>query len=106
MQLSLPVSRDEASRSRHGLVKGMVAWRSQRRTVKKLLARVIPKPILTGLEALHDPMSAVGRMPAGMLGRRRVAAADVPTPRTALKVEPPTSGCEALEAACATGRCT
>src|SRR5690348_15408547 len=79
----------------------MVPGRSECRTVKKLLARVIPEPVLTGLEALDDGMTAVGRMPAGVLGRRRVAAADVTAGRTTPKVEPPASRCEALEAACA-----
>src|SRR6516165_1667103 len=61
--------------------------------------RVAPEPRLAGLEAPDERVPGGGRMGAGVLGRRRVAAADVPALRTPAQVEPPAPNIVALGAA-------
>jgi probable F420-dependent oxidoreductase len=62
----------------------------------------IPEPRFIRLEALHNRVTGLGCMVAGMLGRRRIAAADV-TAMAPPEMEPPATGCETLRAARATG---
>src|SRR5690349_7622341 len=66
--------------------------------------RVAPEPRLARLEAPDQRVPGGGRMVAGMLGRRGVAAADVPALRTAAQVEPPAPDFVALGAARPAGR--
>src|SRR5581483_6204342 len=64
-----------------------------------VLARVVPEPGLARLEALHDRVPGLGRVPARVLLRRRVAAADMPALRAPAQVHPPAAGGLALDAA-------
>jgi hypothetical protein len=64
-----------------------------------LLAGVIPEPGLAGLEALDDWMAGVRRVMAGVLGRGRVATADMPAAGAPTEVEPPAAGRQAFDAA-------
>ncbi len=99
VQLSFPASGHAAGWSRHRLIERVVIWRSQAGTVEVLLPRVVPEPVLTGLVAPDDRVAHLGGVVAGMLGWRRVATADVTAMRATAKVEPPTAGCQALDAA-------
>ena len=67
VQLALPVRWHAASRTRHGLAERMVMRRSEDGTLEHLLGRVIPEPVLAGLEALDDRMAFSGGMPARVL---------------------------------------
>lgn len=102
--MSLPVSRHATPRSRDRLVDRMVMWRRQLWTVDVLLRRVVEEPVLAGLIALDDGVSAFLRMVARVLGWGGVAATDVTAACASTKVEPPTAGRKALDAACAAGR--
>ena len=102
--MSLPVSRHATPRSRDRLVDRMVMWRRQLWTVDVLLRRVVEEPVLAGLIALDDGVSAFLRMVARVLGWGGVAATDVTAVRASTKVEPPTPTREALDAARAAGR--
>jgi hypothetical protein len=52
----------------------------------------VPKPRFTGFKTLHDGMAGGKEMLARVLGRRTVAAANVPAFRTAAKMKPPGAG--------------
>jgi hypothetical protein len=94
VQVALPVSRHTAGRSGHRLCQRVVLRRSKDRAVGVLLRGVVPEPVLVRLEASDDGMPSFGRVSAGVLGRRRIAAADVPAVSAAPQVEPPAgSGC-------------
>ena len=67
MQESLPVPGDPAGGSWHGLFGGVMPGRGQVRTFEELLCRVVPEPILVGLEALSDAVSGVGGVVARVL---------------------------------------
>jgi hypothetical protein len=70
-----------------------------------LLAGVVPEPGLAGLEALDDRMAGVRRVMAGVLGWRRVAAADMTAASASTEVEPPAAGRQAFDAAGPAGLC-
>jgi len=93
MQAALPVSRHAPGRSGHRLRQRVVFRRSQDRAVGVLLRGVAPEPVLVRLEASDDWMPGVGCVVAGVLRRRRIAAADVPAMGAAPQVEPPAAGC-------------
>jgi hypothetical protein len=65
--MSLPVSWHATLRSRDRLVERMVMWRRQLWTVDVLLSRVVEEPVLAGLIALDDGVSAFLRMVARVL---------------------------------------
>ena len=107
---SAPVWRDPTGRTGGGLVDRMVVGRSQPRSIERALRHEVPEPVLAGLEALRDAVARLVGVPAGMLGRRRVTAADMATGRAASEVEPPAAARGAFDAArparCArSGRC-
>jgi hypothetical protein len=64
----------------------------------------VPKPCFARFEALHDGMAGGVEMLARMLGRRAIAAADVPAFRTAAQMKPPAAGGQTLYASRSTGR--
>src|ERR671914_491728 len=105
MELALPVEWHSTHRARHRLVERVVARRSQRRTFEILLGGVVPEPVLAGLVTLDDRVLALVGMARSVLGRRRVATSDVAASSAAPKMEPPSVGREALEAARAARRC-
>jgi len=78
--------------------------RSQGRTLTVLLDGIAPEPVLAWLEALNERVAGILRMPAGVLGWRRVAAPDVAARGATPEVEPPAIGGEALDAARSAGR--
>ena len=84
---------------RRRLIERMVTRRRELRTAEVLLPRVIPEPGLARLVALDDRMLDVERMAARVLRGRRVAAADVAAMGAPAQVEPPATGCQALDAA-------
>ena len=67
MELPLPTRRHAAGRSWHWLVERVVMRRSEDGALQELFGRVIPEPVLAGLEALDDRMAFGGGMPARML---------------------------------------
>src|SRR5436190_12156300 len=104
VQQSLPAWGDPAGGARHGLLQRVVPRRDQLRTLEKLLGRVVPEPILAGLEALGDGMAGSGGVAACMLRGRRVAAADVAAAGAAAEVKPPAPRGEAFHASRAARR--
>ena len=66
----------------------MARWR-ELRSLGVLLSLVVPKPLLTGLEAAHNRMARRRRMMRRMLGRRAVAAADMTALCATAEVQPP-----------------
>src|SRR5258707_6968746 len=102
--MALPVRWHAPGRSGHGLVERVVVRRSENGTLEELLGRVIPEPVLAGLEALDDRVAFSAGMPTRMLRRRRVAAADMPALCAPAEMEPPAVGGEALDAPRATRR--
>src|SRR5689334_21280439 len=97
VQLRTPVAGHAARRAGHWLVGGMVLRRRQFRAaaVHPVLG-VAPEPRLARLEAPDQRVPGGGRVGAGVLRWRGVAAADVPAERTAAQVEPPAPGLVAL----------
>src|SRR4051812_25119098 len=79
-------------------------WADQLGAVDRLLAGEVPEPVLAGLEATYHGVASSGGMFGGVLTGRRVATANVPTPRAATQVKPPTVGSQALHAAAAARR--
>ena len=69
VQESLPVPGDPAGGSRHRLFGGVMPGRGQVRPFEELLCRVVPEPILVGLEALRDAVPGVGGVVACVLRR-------------------------------------
>jgi hypothetical protein len=67
VQLPLPVRRHSAGWPGYGLVERMVMRRSEDGTLEELLGRVIPEPVLAGLEALGDRMVVRGGVSTRML---------------------------------------
>lgn len=104
MQLVLPVGRHPTGRSGHGLVQRVVVRWRQRRSFEVLLARVVPEPVLARFVAVDDRMPGVVGVVAGVLRRRRVAAADATAVGTPTEMEPPAAGRLAVDAARPTGR--
>ena len=103
MQVELPVGRDPVARARRGLVDRVRGRRGELGPVDVPFGAEVPEPGLTGLEAAHDRVPGLGRVRTGMLGRRGVAAPDVPALGAAAQVEPPPAGVLALCAAGAAG---
>jgi hypothetical protein len=50
------------------LVERVMAGRRHDWTDYVLLYRVVPEPVLAGLETLHDRVPGIGRMVTGVLG--------------------------------------
>src|ERR1700690_1828874 len=98
MELVLPIDGHPSGRSGHGLVERVMTGRREERTLKILLLRVIPEPVLTRLVALHDRMSCSGRVATRVLGRRGVAAPDAAAMGAAAEMEPPAIGGHTFEA--------
>jgi len=82
VKVPLPIWRHTALWTGHRLVEWVIGRRGQRGTVGILVGRVVPEPVLSGLEALHDGMLAGVRVLAGVLRRGRIATADVAATRT------------------------
>src|SRR5579859_2212489 len=100
-----PVPGHPARRAGHRLVGGMMPGRRQLRAAGvHAVLRVAPEPRLAWLEAADQRVPGGRRVRAGVLGRRGVAAADVPARRTAPQVEPPAPGFFAVGAARPAGR--
>src|SRR4051794_33943657 len=102
--MHLPVGRDAAARSRCRLVGGVGVRRREWWTVDVPFGGEVPEPALPGLEAAHDRMPGLRRVPPGVLAGRGVAAADVPALRAAAQVEPPAAAVLAVRASGAAGR--
>lgn len=97
VQVSLPIWGHAPFRTRHRLVERMMSRRSQGRTFEKLLGCVVEEPFLAWFVTVNYRMSGFGYVVAGVLGWRRVAAADAAALGAAAKVEPPTAGGEAVD---------
>ena len=104
MQLLFPIRRDATGWPRHGLVQRVMSRGCELRTVPNLLGRVIPEPVLIRLVALDNGMASRSGVVAGVLGWRRVAAADVTAFGATTQVKPPAIRGEARDAAGAAGR--
>ncbi len=103
VQQRFPVGRHPSCRAGNGLASWMRVRRKQLRTLDLSPRLVVIKPVLTGLKTGDDRMPCLCRMPGCVLARRAVAAADVPTLRTAAEVKPPTvRGRQAFHAPIAT----
>src|SRR3954470_3931841 len=102
--MQLPVGRDPAARSGHGLVGGVSLRRGQGRAVEVPLGGEVPEPALTGLEAAHDRVAGGRRVLPRVLTGGGVAAADVPALGAAAEVEPPAAAVLAVRAPRAAGR--
>src|SRR5205085_1918072 len=89
VEVALPVPRYAAGGPRHRLVERVVLGRSQPRALKGLIGGVVPEPVLAWLEAADHTVARPRGVLAGVLARRRVAAADVATAGAAPQVEPP-----------------
>src|SRR5215472_8261168 len=93
-----PVGRHSSGRAWHRLGgRTVLRWR-QGGPVVKLVGLEAPEPVLTRLEASDDRVPGRGGVGARVLGRRRVAAADVPALGAPPQVEPPPAGRLALNA--------
>src|SRR5215472_18922370 len=100
VQVRLPVPRHAALRPRHALIDRVILRRREPRPVfVKLVAVVIPEPVLAWLEAPDHVMPRGLCMHGRMLRRRGVAAADVPAQRTPAQVQPPAAPRLAFRAA-------
>src|SRR5688500_14026834 len=104
MELLLPVVRDATLGTRHRLVNRMVLRRRERRALAVLRPLVVPEPVLAGLEGLHDGVLRVAGVPARVLRRRRIAAADQAAMCAPAEVEPPAVRFDTRGAAVAAGR--
>jgi hypothetical protein len=89
MKMPLPIPRNAPCGTRYWLVIRVVTRRREGRSVDDRFTAVVPKPILTRLEALDHGVVELAGVPGGVLTRRSVAASDVATDRTAAEVEPP-----------------
>src|SRR4051794_35199362 len=89
MDLAAPVRWYPTRGPRRRLVGRAVLRVGQPGAVVVVLGRVVPEPVLAGLEALDDGMTGLGRVLGRVLHRGRVAAADVPALRAAPQVDPP-----------------
>ena len=69
----------------------------QSRAIERLFRAVIPKPVLSGLEARDDEVAGLSEVRSRVLVRRRIAAADVTALGAAPQVEPPLSGGKAFD---------
>src|SRR5215218_4710167 len=94
-----PVWRHPSRRPGHRLLRRVGRRGHERRALQVVLVDVVPEPVLTRLEAAHHRMPGLRGVGPGVLGRRGVAAADVPALRAAAQVEPPPAGLLALDAA-------
>src|SRR6266851_4406999 len=70
---------------------------AQSGAIERLCRPIIPKPVLSGLEARDDEMAGLSEVRGRVLVWRRVAAADVTALRTAPQVEPPQTGSKAFD---------
>jgi len=102
----VPVRGNRACRAGDGLIRRMAVRRGEPRTVERVARAIVVEPVLAGLEALDDRMSAPLGMSRRVLARRVVAATDVPTCSAATQVKPParTITSKAIRAASAARR--
>ena len=98
VEVSLPVRRHSAGRTRYRLVERMMLRRRKPWPVSELVSFIVPEPSLAWLEAPYHGVARGPGMTGGVLARRRVTAADVPASRAAPQVEPPTTSLQALDA--------
>src|ERR1022692_2479021 len=91
MNTELPVRRNTACWSGDGLAERVMGRRGQRRPGEGFLGLVVPEPLFTGFEALHDRMAGSPPVQGGVLGGRGIAAADMPALGAAPQVYPPAS---------------
>lgn len=77
MEQILPILWHFAFGTGHGLVRGMRSGWLQVRAFKEFIRAVVVESVLAGLEALDHGMPGRMGVLAGVLVRRRVAAADV-----------------------------
>src|SRR5579862_4468160 len=105
MQVHLPVPRYPAGRPGYRLVGWMMLGRGQCRAAgEHPVLRVTPEPVFARLEAPDERVPGRGRVLGGVLGRRGVAAADVPALRAAAQMQPPPAAGVALDASGPAGR--
>jgi hypothetical protein len=99
MQTLLPVARYPSGRSRRGLIKRMVIWRSQHGSVYVVAGPEVPEPVFIRFVAACHRMPGVGGMSVGVLRGRRVATADMAASGASAQMEPPAAAFLALGAA-------
>jgi hypothetical protein len=104
VKLLFPIHWDSTPRSWSGLAQGVGMWRREPLAFDLAVALEVPKPRFTGFKALHDGMAGGVEMLARMLGRRAIAAADVPAFRTTAKMKPPAASGQTIYASSSTGR--
>jgi len=85
-------------RSGRRLIERSMGRRSQLWSLHLVAARK-SRTILARFEAASDPVPRGGRVPAGVLRGRRIAAADVAARCATAQVEPPAARLQALDAA-------
>src|SRR5690349_1402952 len=89
MKPMLPVGRDVAGWPGGRLSDRVRGRADQFRPVEILLGFCVPKPVFAGFESGQEGVARLARMSRGVLGRRRVAAADMAASTTPAQVEPP-----------------
>src|SRR6476660_9634139 len=104
MKMSLPVAGYTPLGALNRLAHRMMRGRRECRTFVLLFALVVPEPVLSRLEALDHGVSCARRVLARVLGRRRVAAADVSTVCAATEMKPPSVVRQAFDTTGATRR--
>ena len=111
VQVAAPVAGTRPAGPGAGWSSGWCSGGGQRRAARRYCSvAVVPEPALARLEAADHRVPGGLRVRGRVLGRRGVAAADVPALRAAAQVEPPAAGRLALDAAGAarrrrSGRC-
>ena len=89
----LPVGGDPSGWSRHGLVKGMMQRGCEARPLHIFVCSVVPKPILSWLEASNDGVtrgSRVARSRAGWVSCRNIQYGRTPHTVVGAATNPPT----------------
>jgi hypothetical protein len=94
----LPIGWDAPFRTGHGLVKGMVSRRGERRTSKELVGAIVIKPIFARLKARNNGVFRPVRVLGRVLSGRGVATSDMTALGAAPEMEPPASRCFAFNA--------
>ena len=82
----------------------MLVWRGELRSLRELVGHEVVEPVLVRLEAPNDRVLLVDGVMAGMLGWRRVAAADMAAMRAPTEVVPPPVRRKAFHASGPAGR--
>ena len=103
MEVALPVGGHPSGRAGDRLVQRMVLRGASVGPSEELLVGVVPEPRLARLVAADQPGGRGPGVGGGVLGRRGVAAPDVPAPGAPAEVEPPAPRLGALVAPGAAG---